>query len=124
MARCRTTEDEYAIKCPCGAQWVSNIPYLGYTLAADPPYLLNTRCGKQYRYEMNEQDHVQLLDSLKQHKGGVILSGYPSDMYDRELPGWNRITKKSYNQNADQRTEVLWCNFDVPELLIEGGAVK
>lgn len=86
---------------------------------ADPPYLLNTRGGKQYRYEMNEEDHVHLLDALKQHKGSVILSGYPSDMYDRELTGWNRITKKAYNQNADQRTEVLWCNFDVPELLMD-----
>ena len=83
---------------------------------ADPPYLLNTRGGKQYRYEMNEQDHVQLLDTLKQHKGTVILSGYPSDLYDRELTAWSRITKKSYNQNADQRTEVLWCNFEVPSL--------
>lgn len=83
---------------------------------ADPPYLLNTRGGKQYRYEMTEQDHVELLDALKQHKGSVILSGYPSELYDRELAGWERITRKAYNQNADQRTEVLWCNFEVPGL--------
>ena len=83
---------------------------------ADPPYLLNTRGGKQYRYEMTEQDHVELLDALKQFRGFVILSGYPSEMYDRELTGWVQITRKSYNQNADRRTEVLWCNFPVPEL--------
>lgn len=77
----------------------------------DPPYLLNTRGGKQYRCEMNEQDHLELLASLADHKGYVILSGYPSEMYDRELRGWNKITKKSYNQNSDPRTEVLWCNF-------------
>ena len=86
---------------------------------ADPPYLLSTRGCKQYRHEMTEQDHVELLDALKQHRGTVILSGYPSEMYDRELAGWNRLTKKSYNQNADQRTEVLWCNFDIP-LLFDG----
>lgn len=86
---------------------------------ADPPYLLNTRGGKQYRHEMNEQDHVQLLDALKQHKGSVILSGYPSDLYNRELSGWNVITRKAYNQNADQRTEVLWCNFEVPSLFAD-----
>ncbi len=79
---------------------------------ADPPYLLDTRGGKQYRHEMNEQDHLDLLDALKQHKGYVILSGYPHEMYDRELAGWTRITKKTYNQNADQRTEVLWRNFE------------
>ena len=92
---------------------------------ADPPYLLQTRGCKQYRHEMTEQDHVELLDILKQHKGSVILSGYPSEMYDRELSGWSRITRKSYNQNADQRTEVLWCNFEVPSLfdLMEGEGI-
>lgn len=83
---------------------------------ADPPYLLSTRGCKQYQYEMTEQDHVDLLDALKQHKGSVILSGYASEMYDRELAGWHRITKNSYNQNAEPRMEVLWCNFDVPGL--------
>lgn len=82
----------------------------------DPPYLLNTRAGKQYCHEMSEQDHVELLEALLNHKGYVILSGYASELYDRELRGWIRITQKSYNQNADPRTEVLWCNFDVPAL--------
>ena len=83
---------------------------------ADPPYLLETRGGKQYRHEMNEQDHLDLLAALLEHKGYVILSGYPSEMYDRELKGWSRICRKSYNQNADQRTEVLWVNFEIPSL--------
>ena len=87
---------------------------------ADPPYLLNTRGGKQYRHEMTEQEHVELLDALKQHKGTVILSGYPSELYDRELAGWSRITRKSYNQIAKQRTEVLWLNFEVPGLFEMG----
>ena len=82
---------------------------------ADPPYLLDTRGGKQYRHEMTEQDHVDLLAALRQHKGTVILSGYPSEMYDQELKGWSRITRKSYNQNSDPRTEVLWCNFETPK---------
>lgn len=83
---------------------------------ADPPYLLETRGGKQYRHEMSDQDHLVLLEALKQHKGSVILSGYPSEMYDRELCGWSVIHRTSYNQNADQRTEVLWCNFEIPGL--------
>lgn len=90
--------------------------YENVLIYADPPYLLETRGGKQYQHEMTEQDHVDLLDALKQHKGSVIISGYPSEMYDRELTGWSRITRKSYNQNAEQRTEVLWCNFETPGL--------
>ncbi|MBQ3503157.1 MAG: DNA adenine methylase [Oscillospiraceae bacterium] len=88
---------------------------------ADPPYLLETRGGKQYRHEMTEQNHVELLDVLKQHRGTVILSGYPSELYDRELKGWGKIARKSYNQNADRRTEVLWCNFELPGLFQFGG---
>ena len=91
--------------------------YHNVLIYADPPYLLSTRGGKQYCHEMNEQDHLDLLSALRQHKGPVILSGYPSEMYDRELSGWNRLAKKSYNQNADARLEVLWYNFDIPSLL-------
>jgi len=80
---------------------------------ADPPYLPDTRCDKQYRYEMTEQDHVELLDALRQHKGPVILSGYPSELYDESLADWSRISRRSYNQNKDPRTEVLWCNFEL-----------
>lgn len=86
---------------------------------ADPPYLLNTRGGKLYRHEMTEQEHLELLEALKQHSGSVILSGYPSEMYDRELWDWSRIARKRYNQNADQRTEVLWCNFELPTMFFE-----
>ena len=87
--------------------------YDNVLIYADPPYLPETRCCAQYKHEMSQQDHVELLEALLQHKGTVILSGYPSELYDRELKGWSRITQKAYNQNADQRTEVLWCNFEV-----------
>lgn len=87
---------------------------------ADPPYLLNTRGGKQYRHEMDERDHIELLEALLQHKGSVILSGYPSELYSGMLSGWREIHRKSYNQNADPRTEVLWCNFDLPDLFAGG----
>ena len=88
--------------------------YPDVLIYADPPYLLDTRGGELYRHEMTEQDHVELLEALLQHKGSVILSGYPSELYDESLCFWSRITRKSYNQNKDARTEVLWCNFEVP----------
>lgn len=91
---------------------------------ADPPYLLNTRGGKQYRCEMSEQDHVELLAALREHKGYVILSGYSSELYDDTLRGWQRITKKSYNQNSDPRMEVLWCNFYAEPSLFDGVDMK
>lgn len=87
--------------------------YDNVLIYADPPYLLNTRGGKQYKHEMNEQDHIELLAALKAHKGPVIISGYPSDMYDCELHSWNKVHKRSYNQNSDARTEVLWFNYAI-----------
>lgn len=88
--------------------------YDNVLIYADPPYLLSTRGGKQYKHEMDEQAHIELLDALKAHRGSAIISGYPSELYDSELREWNRITKQSYNQNSDARTEVLWFNFDAP----------
>lgn len=88
----------------------------GVLIYADPPYLLSTRCGKQYAHEMTEADHLEMLETLFQSKCAVIISGYPSDMYDRTLQGWNKITQKSYTQSHALRTEVLWYNFDIPQL--------
>ena len=93
---------------------IQKFNYDNVLIYADPPYLLSTRGGKQYRHEMDEQGHVELLAALKSHRGPAIISGYPSELYDSELRGWNRITKQSYNQNSDARTEVLWFNFDAP----------
>ena len=45
----------------------------------------------------------------------MILSGYASDLYDDALQGWHRKEFKSYNQNKERRTEVLWCNFEPEE---------
>lgn len=70
-------------------------------------------------------DIVNFFTVLREHKGPVILSGYPSEMYDRELNGWSRITRKAYNQNAAQRTEVLWCNFEVGQVsMFDGGGMS
>jgi DNA adenine methylase len=49
-------------------------------------------------------------------KGKVMLSGYPSVLYDRALSGWNRHTFDVPNHASGARdkgreTQVLWCNF-------------
>jgi DNA adenine methylase len=83
----------------------------------DPPYLPVTRAAKGvYRYEMSEADHRELLAVLLGVKGKVILSGYPSELYDDTLRAWNRHTKEFANHASGESvkrrmTEVLWCNF-------------
>ena len=51
----------------------------------DPPYVLSTRHGKQYRCEMDDKEHDHLLDVLLVHKGPVIISGYENDLYNDRL---------------------------------------
>ena len=76
----------------------------------DPPYLLSTRCRKQYKDEMTDADHVELLETLLKHKGPVIISGYASEMYDDILKGWSREEYSNYAQNAKPRKEIIWYN--------------
>jgi DNA adenine methylase len=86
----------------------------------DPPYLHETRTAtKVYGpREMAEADHRELLAALEACKGKVMLSGYPSKLYDDALvpPRWKRHEKECPNNAAGgetkrRMTEVLWCNF-------------
>lgn len=76
---------------------------------ADPPYVESTRAPDQYRFEMSDADHDQLLDALMAHVGPVFLSGYASDLYDRKLVGWESVTLTGYASRAT-REEVVWMN--------------
>jgi hypothetical protein len=49
-------------------------------------------------------------------KGKVMLSGYRSPLYDRELAGWARhdLPVKSNTaggETKNTKVECLWCNF-------------
>lgn len=86
--------------------------YPNVLIYADPPYLLSTRHGKQYRFEMSENDHIELLESLKLHKGPVIISGYPSELYSSYLSDWYSDTIDVRNQLSAPRVEQIWMNFE------------
>lgn len=88
----------------------------------DPPYVHHTRCrvtgkgsARGYRHEMDEVDHLELLDALRGGgiQGMVILSGYQTTLYDDNLPGWEKRTTKariSAGRGTALREEVLWLN--------------
>lgn len=80
----------------------------------DPPYMLETRHGKQYRCEMTDQEHEELLSILIEHKGKVLISGYDTDLYKSMLKGWNRYETTAYSQVCSKKKEVLWMNYDPP----------
>lgn len=87
-------------------------------LYVDPPYLGTTRAESVdgYKHEMlAENDHRALAVALQSARAAVVLSGYPSDLYDRDLyAGWDRHTMATGTGQGDKqwgnRTEVLWSN--------------
>lgn len=85
-------------------------------LYVDPPYASATGRARNYIHEMTaEADHRALAEALHGCEATVILSGYASELYDRELyPDWYRYEIKAWTTNAASgdhaRTEVLWAN--------------
>lgn len=87
---------------------------------ADPPYLLSTRKGPQYRVEMKDEDHVELLEALREHPGPVMLSGYESELYNDMLTGWDKLQRPTQCEKGGRRVETLWVNYQV-QTMIGGG---
>jgi len=83
----------------------------------DPPYVHETRAATSaYQHEMTEDDHRELLATIRGCRGKVILSGYPNRLYDQELADWRRddiqIDNKAAGGGKKQRMiESLWMNF-------------
>jgi DNA adenine methylase len=94
----------------------------------DPPYVTSTRRGGVYENELNDTDHVELVDALLELKGAAVLSGYKNEIYKRlEDGGWARTdfdvachaagrTRNSGLQGKgsvslkQKRTESVWQN--------------
>jgi DNA adenine methylase len=85
----------------------------------DPPYVHSTRHEASrdvYGREMTEEDHRALAEALRQCRGKVVLSGYPSDLYDALYNGWRTVEFDIANHAAGGRSkarkqEMLWMNW-------------
>lgn len=80
---------------------------------SDPPYLLSTRTSRnRYTFEYTEADHRSLISSLTELKArgiDVILSGYPSKLYDELLKDWHTFSFQVMPRGG-VRTERLWMS--------------
>lgn len=77
----------------------------------DPPYVLSTRGRRQYRFEMENQDHEKLLQVVTRSSAKVMLSGYDNDLYNDYLSEWRKEQIPARAQNSMPRTETLWMNY-------------
>lgn len=84
----------------------------------DPPYVSSVRDeGRDYRHEMNDEDHRLLLECLLGLEGAVVLSGYANELYDESLKDWERRDRKAMADGAKPRIESVWLNPNCLTLL-------
>ncbi len=92
----------------------------------DPPYMPETRSLKSrkrearyhvYNHEMSVDDHVEMLESVRDLVGMTIISGYPTPLYDEKLRGWARVERAALADGAKPRIEVIWINPQCSEAL-------
>ncbi|MES2685712.1 MAG: DNA adenine methylase [Pseudomonadota bacterium] len=89
----------------------------------DPPYVFKTRVirGKgNYRHELTDDGHAELLTALTGLAGMVVLCGYPNEIYDDLLKGWATHSTKariSAGRGTALRTEMVWINPACSEAL-------
>lgn len=90
---------------------IQRFNYPNVLIYLDPPYVLSTRRGKQYRHEMDDAAQNELLDIALVHKGPVLISGYENELYNDRLKDWHREETVCYSQINSKKKEVLWMNF-------------
>jgi DNA adenine methylase len=96
-------------------EFLASYPFDGDdVLYCDPPYLPSTRRRRQvYRYDYQLDDHKRLLKLLLRLPCRILVSGYPSEMYRKQLIEWNTysFTAKAHD---GLRLETLWFNYVAP----------
>ena len=98
----------------CAHDFLKLYEYSGTELIyCDPPYLIRTRTSRRrYRFDYSQAEHVALLMLLQSLPCSVILSGYPSDLYNELLGDWGTLEFQVMSRGGI-RTEKLWFNYTV-----------
>jgi len=100
------------------AEFLTSQHFRGSELVyCDPPYLPETRRkSRVYRYDYSEADHIRLLEVVRKLRSRIVISGYPSRLYDEHLRGWSSISFDA-KTHSGIRKERLWFNFVQPQWL-------
>lgn len=113
----------YELRNADGIEFLASYPWTGSELAyLDPPYMHATRNPTKLRIylrEWTDRQHRQFLRvcrSAGDRGGRLMISGYPSALYDRELRGWNVVSYQAMTRGG-LRDERLWFNYPEPVAL-------
>jgi DNA adenine methylase len=86
----------------------------------DPPYLFSTRKSNRpiYPHEFGTiAQHRELLRLIKSLDCLAMISGYWSELYERELKDWRTISYNSITRSGEVAKEFLWMNYPEPTSL-------
>lgn len=84
----------------------------------DPPYISATWDTKSaYAQIMDDNEHLELLETLKKIQGMAIISGYNNSLYEATLHEWEQKTKMDMNQKNKPRQECIWLSPSVSRRL-------
>jgi DNA adenine methylase len=83
----------------------------------DPPYVHSTRTEARYECDMEDEEHLILLETIMNCKSKILLSGYDNEMYDILVEnGWNKykydINTITGKNKPKTKTETLWYNYE------------
>lgn len=111
---------------------VSNLPALDFLSAVlqrqdlgrvviycDPPYPFTTRKGgdrQVYAFEMQDDEHPLLLETLGWLPVDCLISTYPNELYAEQLSTWNRVEFQAMTRKGPA-TEHLYYNYPAPTIL-------
>ena len=103
-----------------GIGFLQLYPFTGRELVyCDPPYLFETRSSDRdlYEHELTDNQHIELLETLKNLPCMVMVSGYWSELYADHLTGWTATSYQSMTRGGTPATEWLWFNYAEPVAL-------
>jgi DNA adenine methylase len=125
--RCAERLARVAFECCDAADLVTRMATPDTVVFCDPPYLAETRRGRDrqtpgdYLCDMGHaSDHRRLAEVLHATPAVVLLSGYPSPLYDELYGDWWRVeipvlvhASNAVTAARGERIEVLWSNREL-----------
>ncbi|MFP7306409.1 DNA adenine methylase [Enterococcus faecalis] len=107
------------IECKDGIQLIKEHNDPDTLIYCDSPYIASSLVSDHYENGFTNHQHEELLTTLINHQGKVILSGYDSELYNDRLKDWNVIKQQTKvgitTKKKSNRTEVLWLNYEPNE---------
>lgn len=122
-----------SIECCDGADLIDRLATAETVVYADPSYVWVTRrlneAGRyrgpdrvrqsDYRYELDDRAHRRLAEVLRSTPATVLLSGYPSSLYDELYGDWwsvdfaVTVPDSNTGRPRSPRCERIWSNRDL-----------